>query len=84
MQFAYFAEMVAVNDQSNGQREQIRPAKERPQQELPIMDPFLANNTQAVDRAKEGQNVLELQAGPNFWRFVLSQDGLDPLAVMLR
>jgi hypothetical protein len=48
------------------------------------MDSFLANDTQAVDRAKEGQNVLELQAGPNFWSFVLSQEDLDPLVVMLR
>ena len=58
MQFADFAEMVTVNSQGYGHWEQIGPAKERPEQELPIMDPFPTDDAQAVDRTKEGQNIL--------------------------
>ena len=84
MQFADFAEMVTVNGQGHGQRKQSRPTKERPEQELPIMDPFLTDDPQAKDRTKEGQNILHLHGGSNFGRFVLLQKGFDSPIVMLR
>jgi len=71
VQLADLAEMVAVNCKCNSQWEQRGAAKKRPQQELPVMDARLVYNTQAVDGAKEGQDVLKVQWGFDLGRLVL-------------
>jgi len=47
LQFADFAEMMAIDRKSNSQREHFRPAKKSPEQDLPILESLLSENTQA-------------------------------------
>ena len=72
MQFADFTEMVAVNGESDGQREQLGAAEKRPKHEVPIMDALFADDAQVVDRTEERQNVLKLQRRLDLGWLVLS------------
>jgi len=47
LQFADFAEMMAIDRKRNSQREHFGSAKKRPGQDLPILESLLAENTQA-------------------------------------
>ncbi len=49
VQFADFAEMMAINRKGNRQREQTGPVKKSPQQELPVLEALSAENTKADD-----------------------------------
>ena len=75
--------MMAVDRHCNGQREQLRAAKECPQQEPPILKSFLAQNTQADVGTKDRQEALKVQRDFNLWRLILSQEGLNALVVRL-
>ena len=59
MQLADLAKMVAIDGKRDGQRERPGPAHERPPEELPVVDPLLADDAQSVDGTKERQHLPE-------------------------
>lgn len=75
--------MATVDRQRNSQREQLRAAKKRPQQESPILESFLAQNTQTDIGAKKCQEALKVQGDLDLWRPILSQEGLHALIIVL-
>ena len=74
---------MAVYRQGDGEREQGGAAKKRPQQEPPVVESLLAQNTQADVGAKERHESLEVEGDFNLWLLVFSQEGFDARIVVL-
>lgn len=74
---------MAVDCQRYCQWQQLRAAKKGPQQEAPVLKSFFTKHTQADVGTKNCQEALKLQWELDLWSFVLSQESLNTLIVIL-
>ena len=77
------AEVVAVDRKCHSQGEQPGTAKQRPRQQLPVLNSLFAQDAQPIDGTEERQNVLDVEGSINAWHFVLPQERLDTSIVRL-
>ena len=57
--FADRAEVIAVNRQRHRQGDEFGTMQQRPEKQIPVLDPLFADKAQPVDRAEERQQLLE-------------------------
>ena len=60
LQFTYLAEMMAVDSQGNRQGQKFGTTKEGPYHQIPIVDAFLAENSDPYGGSKKRQKALEV------------------------
>ena len=75
--------MIAIDRKRNRQREHFRSAKKSPENNLPIVESLLSENTQADARTYNCQQTLKIQGGPHRWSLIFPKEGPCPLIVML-
>jgi hypothetical protein len=83
LQFADFAEMMAVNRNGDGQCKKLRTAEKSPGQDLPILESLLSEDTEADARTQDCQQALKIQGGSYLWSLILPEEGHRSFIVML-
>ena len=82
MKLADFPEMMTIDGKSDGQRQQFRTLANCPQQQLPVLKAFFAENTKPDTRAEKRHATLKIHLDFNFGALVFLQKCLYPIVVM--
>ncbi len=83
MQAGDLPEVITVDGKHDRQGEQLGLAEQRPEEQLPIVNPFLVNNAQTDDRTRQRQEILEVDWDLDLGRFEFFEEGFDTRVVIL-
>ena len=79
------AEVVPVDRERDGEREQPRPHEEGPEKELPVLKTLSSDDAEPHDRFKRGHDVGKRKPGlPYFYGPILNEKGLYSRIVVFR
>ncbi len=83
MQIHHLAEMIPIDRERDRQRKQLRPHEQRPEQQLPVLGAFPADDPQPQHRPEECPDIFPVQRDPDLRRLVFLQKGLNPCIIIL-